>query len=391
LRNSYDVAVIGAGPAGVAAAAAAAGNTAGVVLIESTNRFGGSVTAAMHRCMCGLYCQAPQNVLDTLNDSAQRSIVRRMVSKDPACVRPRQFGKAWVLEFPARVWESSLSELCGEAKVDLQMQCRVTAVRREGSRLTAIQVQNPASQWIETKAVIDCTGGGHILRLAGDDAYQPPDETAEATLGGFTFRLAGLRGDPEMLRLQIPYCLAHAVEKDILPRIARFTVFYPGPEEAGGVCKLAVDPHDLAVGEAEAFAQQVFDYLKLQIDAFAAARIVEMSPRILPRDGLRLRGKYVVTEEDILQARKHGPNAVHAWWPIERWKVSEGPTYVYPPVGDYFDIPPEALHSAAIDNLFAAGTCLSATTAAAASVRASGICLATGDAAGRFAASYATV
>jgi hypothetical protein len=313
-----------------------------------------------------------------------------MLVKDPDSVRPRQFGKAWVLEFPAQAWEASLSELCGEAKVDLQMQCRVTAVRREGSRVAAIQVENPAKQWIKAKAVIDCTGGGHILRLVGEDTFQPSDET-EATLGGFALRLAGLRGDPEMLRLQIPHCLARAVEKKLLPRIARFTVFYPGPEEAGGVCKLAVNPKQLGDGEAEAFAQQVFDYLKSQIDALAAARIVEMSPRILPRDGLRLRGKYVVTEEDILQARKHGPDAVHAWWPIERWRISEGPTYVYPPVGDYFDIPPDALHSAAIDNLFAAGTCLSATTAAAASVRASGICLATGDAAGRLAASVALV
>jgi hypothetical protein len=249
-------------------------------------------------------------------------------------------------------------------------------------------VENPAIRWIETQAVIDCTGGGHMLRLAGDDAFQAPDQTTEATLGGFAFRLAGLRGDPEMLRLQTPYHLAVAVEKGILPRLARFTVFYPGPDEGGGVCKLAVDPRQCAVGEAESFANQILDHLKHECDAFAAAQIVEMSPRILPRDGLRLRGRYVVTEEDILQARKHGQDAVHAWWPIERWNVSQGPTYVYSPVGEYFDIPTDVLHSATIENLFAAGTCLSATAAAAASIRASGICLATGDAAGRLAASY---
>ena len=55
------------------------------------------------------------------------------------------------------------------------------------------------------------------------------------------------------------------------------------------------------------------------------------SPRILPRDGLRLRGKYTVSEQDVLQAREHGPDAVHAWWPIETWDISTGPTYAYPP------------------------------------------------------------
>src|ERR1700722_12291336 len=56
----YDLAVIGAGPAGVAAAAAA-GKFARVILIDAAPRLGGSVTAAMHRSMCGLYAQAPSS------------------------------------------------------------------------------------------------------------------------------------------------------------------------------------------------------------------------------------------------------------------------------------------------------------------------------------------
>jgi anaerobic glycerol-3-phosphate dehydrogenase len=72
---------------------------------------------------------------------------------------------------------------------------------------------------------------------------------------------------------------------------------------------------------------------------------------------------------------------------MERWDISSGPSYIYPPVGQPYDIPPGALQSEAIENLLAAGTCISATTAAAASTRASGICLATGYAAGRLALS----
>ncbi|MGD0461144.1 MAG: FAD-dependent oxidoreductase [Tepidisphaeraceae bacterium] len=380
--DDYDIAVVGAGPAGVCAAAAA-GNAAHVILIDSTNRFGGSVTAAMHRCMCGLYSGPPKNVLDTLNASAQRNIVERMQRKEPKSVIPRQFGKAWVLEFPASAWEAALSEICSEAKIDLRMGCRVTAVRRDGPRLTALQLQGAG--WINARVVIDCTGGGHVLRLAGDDAFLPPDEAR--MLGGFAVRLAGLGGDPDMLRLETPYALAKAVAKGTLPRTARFTVFYPGPLPGEGVCKLAVNPEELGPGEAESFANQVVELLKREIAGFASARVVEKSPRILPRDGLRLRGKYLLSEDDVLQARKHGPDAVHAWWPIERWDISRGPTYAYPPIGDHYDIPPDALRSAAVENLLAAGCCLSATSGAAASSRASGICLATGDAAGRLAVS----
>jgi hypothetical protein len=72
---------------------------------------------------------------------------------------------------------------------------------------------------------------------------------------------------------------------------------------------------------------------------------------------------------------------------MERWDISDGPCYLYPPAGEHYDIPQEALRSAAIENLFAAGTCISATSGASASTRASGICLATGDAAGKLAVS----
>jgi hypothetical protein len=283
-----------------------------------------------------------------------------------------------VLEFPASAWEAALSEICAEAKIDLRMGCRVTAVRREGSHLSAVQLEN--SNWISSRIIIDCTGGGHVLRLAGDDAFLPPDDSASRMLGGYAIRLAGLSGDPDMLRLQTPFALAKAVEQGKLPPNARFTVFYPGPPAGEGVCKLAVNPDESGAAEAESFANQIVELLKREIAGFASARVLEKSPRILPRDGLRLRGKYILSEEDVLQARKHGPDSVHAWWPIERWDISRGPTYAYPPTGD-------ALRSAAVDNLLAAGCCLSATAGAAASSRASGICLATGDAAGRLAAS----
>ena len=341
----------------------------------------------MHRSMCGLYSQAPEDIADTLNDSAQRDVVRRMVSKQPSDVRARQFGKAWVLEFPVAAWEASLHEICDRWQIDVQMGCSVIAVQRQDARISGIQIGDPIESWIGVKAIVDCTGGGHVLRLAGDDAYLPKDGAAHRMLAGFSMRLNGLTGDPEIQRLQTAYALAKGVEKGALPPLARFTAFYPGPTDGEGVCKIAVNPVETITDEAQTFANQIVNHLKREIAGFAGAGIVEISPRILPRDGLRLRGRYVVTEQDILQAKKHGSDAVHAWWPIEKWDLEKGPTYEYPAVGEHYDIPYHALRSAAIENLFAAGTCISATADAAASTRASGICLATGDAAGRLAVS----
>jgi hypothetical protein len=382
--DRFDVAIIGAGPAGIAAASAAA-PSASVLLIEASDRLGGSVTAAMHRCMCGLYSSAPKDPLDTLNEFAQRDLVQRMVQKDPSRVIPRQFGPAPVLEFPRAVWESSLADICAESNADLRLGCKLINIRREHDRLTAIQIADPDPRWISVNAVIDCTGGGHVLKLIGSDAFQPPEPSDGRIFGGYAVRLANLNTDPEMLRLQIPYTLAKAVDAGHLPMSARFTVFYPGPAQGEGICKLAVNPAEVSAHEAEQLAEAIVHLLIDEIPGFKDAVIVEKSPRILPRDGLRLRGRYIITEQDILRGRQHGLDAVHAWWPIETWDISTGPTYLYSPSGQHYDIPDDALRSDSITNLLAAGTCLSASSVAAASTRASGICLATGYAAGRLA------
>jgi flavin-dependent dehydrogenase len=128
MKTSYDIAVIGAGAAGVMAASAAASHGARVILLETSDRLGGAVTAAMHRSLCGLYATTPRFPVDTLNDGAQRQFIERLVAKAPDLVQPRQFGKAWVLEFPTAAYEASLAEALSEAKVEHRMNARVVAV-----------------------------------------------------------------------------------------------------------------------------------------------------------------------------------------------------------------------------------------------------------------------
>lgn len=380
-KSLINVAVIGGGAAGVSAAVAAAQLGAVVILVEPSQRLGGVVTAAMHRCICGLYASAPASAADTLNAGVQRAVVERMVCHAPDSVRPKQFGKAWVLEFPPNAWERTLIELCDEAGVQRRHGTRVTSVRREGDRIISLQLDGNSSESIAPKVVIDCTGGGLLMTMAGDDVAQPIDPNAPSMLAGYAVRFGGLGGELELLRLQIPYTLAVAVQKDKLPTLARFTVFHPGPGAGEGVCKFAVNVADPSVEQID----RVIAYLQTELDGFKSATILERSPHALPRDGRRLHGKYVVTEADVMSARKFGGRSVHAWWPAERWDTATGPSYAYPPAGDHYDIPADAMKSAAIENLLAAGNCLSATAGSAASLRASGICLATGDAAGRLA------
>jgi hypothetical protein len=391
--QTFDVAVLGAGPAGVAAAASAAQRGSTVVLIESSRRLGGSVTAAMHRSLCGLYAGQPRHPTDTLNGGIQRAVAEGLLSRDPQGVVVRNLGKVWVLEFATRNWEDTLADLCAGERIHHLFGTSLAAVSRSGDHLEAIETHDADSgltRWIQACAFVDASGQGALLQMAGPDVCLPPEPTAQRMMGGFALRLAGITGDPETLRLQIPYCLEKAVQSGALHAAARYTVFYPGPGDGEGVCKLAIPSEDFHPLDSNvgAMAQRIFDHLAAELPALARARIIERSPGALPRDGRRLCGRHVMTAAEILQPQAHRDGFVRAWWPIERWDAQHGPTYVYPPADLPYDIPPDMLQCRSVPNLFAAGNCLSATADAAASLRASGICLATGDAAGRLAADY---
>jgi glycine/D-amino acid oxidase-like deaminating enzyme len=390
-RDHYDVVVVGAGAAGVTAAAAAAhagGASLSVALIESSHRLGGAVTAAMHRSLCGLYSDEPRGPLDSLNAGMQRDVVSRMVERCPQGVAPRRMGKTWVLQFPVGVYEGALEDVLDRPGIDRLMGCQVREVGRKNGRVSCVRIEGATNCQLEVRVLIDCTGAGSILRMCGEGVALA-SRPADRMLGGYSVRVGEIEGDLGLLPVQVPYVLTGAVSDGKLPVEARFTMFQPGPGPGAGVCKLAVHPEHSAQEDVELFARAVIDHLKHSLPAFARACVVETSPRPVARDGLRIRGQYVVTEEDVLSARCHGADEVHGWWPVEFWDCSEGPTYAYPPVGRHYGVPRTALRSAVIPNLLAAGTCVSATPRAAASIRASGICLATGNAAGEMAAEMA--
>ena len=138
-----------------------------------------------------------------------------------------------------------------------------------------------------------------------------------------------------------------------------------------------------------AAAQMLLDCLKGDIPAFQEARIMELSPDILEREGPRLKGLYTLTAEDVLAARKFPDGVVKNAWPIELWDQRSGPCYQYLPAGECYEIPGRCLQAEAADNLFCAGRCLSVSHEALGSVRVMGACFALGEAAGNMAARLA--
>jgi hypothetical protein len=102
----------------------------------------------------------------------------------------------------------------------------------------------------------------------------------------------------------------------------------------------------------------------------------------------RSTGKYILTEEDVLNCKKFDTAIAKGAWPIEEWGQDKRVQMRYFTEGDHYQIPAECLRSNAFKNLFFGGRNISATAGAIASARVMGTCLQTGYAAGKLAANY---
>jgi hypothetical protein len=171
----------------------------------------------------------------------------------------------------------------------------------------------------------------------------------------------------------------------------KFTTFFYSKSTNDGIIKLSIPPtkgmHSLSRARKDAWS--VYNYLTLQVPSFKESRIVEMLPDVLNREGLRVRGEYILKTGDVIKARKFTDGVVKNAWPIEIWDQKKGPQYRYIAPGDYYEIPLRCLKAKDVSNLYCAGRCISVSHEALGSTRVMGPCMSLGEKAGIDAVRYA--
>ena len=119
---------------------------------------------------------------------------------------------------------------------------------------------------------------------------------------------------------------------------------------------------------------------------FKNSQIQWLTKEVHERQGRCLWGKQILTEKDILSAKKFPHAIAKGYWPIEFWHPQKGQQIKYLKTNQFYEIPLECLKSKNIINLFATGRCISVTPMALASTRVMGTCIYLGEAAGKAAA-----
>ena len=391
-----DVLVIGGGAAGVAAATAAGRAGARVIFLERYGFLGGLATTAEVGTICGLYLR------DTLASSATpvaggfpmefAARLQQSSHTKPLCMD----SGLWVLPyFPmdfARLADTIISEI---KEVELILHTVVTGVHAEDSRIIDVcsLAWNEQLQ-IHPSVVVDCTGEATAAALGGAKAEDGATDQAPALV----FVLENV--DPGLAKrglLEVRRELRQAVHSGSLPALCERLSMIPGSGPNGRFAfKLSLLPARATIAfwqqltqwerEARALIEPLVRFLTIQVAACRNARLVSVAPQLGIRSGRRILGRSRLTDDAVLSLRKTPVGIARGCWPMERWSDNPKPEMTYFAERGYYDLPLDCLRPVELDNTFAAGRCLSATTGAMTSARVIGTAMATGWAAGTAAA-----
>ena len=398
---SYDVVVVGGGAAGLAAAVAAGSAGARTALVERYGFLGGMATAGMVSTICGLYHGGPSGAPELLNEGFAEAFARRL-SAMPGCQKPVRRGRGFVLPYTPFAFACLADELVAAVgPLDVFLHAYLVGVDGAPGRIDALRIATwERPRELRARAVVDATGDAVVASQAGASTETVPPSVRQLPALVFVLQqvdTASLGAGPRLAVLRS----LHAAERDgRLPAGASQVTLAPTPQPGELVGKLALagvadegdDRLDFltrAEQEGRRRVLAVTEFLKT-LPPFARAFVSHVAPQVGVRESRRVVGRYQLTREDVLGARKFGDAVARASWPIELWQDGQlGATYEYLEDGQIYEIPLRSLQARDVDNLYVAGRCMSATHEALGSTRVIGTCLATGEAVGVAAARQA--
>lgn len=169
----YDIAVVGAGIAGVAAALAAARRGHKVVLIEKQTIIGGLATSGLiyiYLPLCDGYGNQviksiPEELLLKSMEFSQFDLHQKWNGANISKIKKRS--DRYRVEFSPAGFTLTLDEMLLEAGVDLWLDTRVCAVQKSGDKVTALEVENTSGRGvIQAGAFVDASGEAIVVRRA---------------------------------------------------------------------------------------------------------------------------------------------------------------------------------------------------------------------------------
>lgn len=387
LDVSCEVLVGGGGPSGIGAAVGAAKAGASVLLVEQYGFLGGMATAGMVNPFMNFFAgekQLIKGVFQELLDRMQKMGGYGLPGMAPHAFDHELFKIAAdqiVLDHGVRVLFHSF--VCG-AEVRRDRVQRVIVVGKSG----------PLS--VKAKVFVDTTGDADLAALSGAPWVFGRQKDGLVQPLTTNFNVAGVDESrmPSGKEITALYNKAKADgriknprEDVLLFRTTRKNEIHFNTTRITHID--ATNVLDFTKAELEGRRQvwEMFNFLKNEVPGFENSCIISIGPQVGVRETRRIVGDYVLTEEDVLGARKFDDGIALNNYPVDIHNpAGTGTVLKHLKPGEFYSISYRCLTPRKIANLIVGGRPISTTHEAHSSSRVMPISCATGHACGAAAA-----
>jgi hypothetical protein len=400
--GEYEVAVLGGGPAGIAAAVAAARAGRRTLLIERYGFLGGMGTAAGVTNFCGLHANVHGEMHRVVQGIASDLLDR--IDRLGGLNAPHLIlGKILAQAYDTAAYKIAADDLLAHHGVDILFHALgAGVVMHDERRVEALMVETKAGRRaVRAGIYIDCSGDGDLAACAGAP-FEVGDSAGHMLYPSMMFRLNGI--DPHRAGdawRTIPALMekAEAAGTHKFPRkgaIVRpqksgieWRVNFTQLSRKDGRAINGIEPDDLTRGEIDGRRQAIeaFEFLRT-VPGFEKSYIVDLPPQLGIRETRRVVGGYMLSGEDVLACASFDDSIGVNGWPMES-HVAGDVVFKFPPIPEsrgFNELPYRMLVPERLDNLLVAGRCASMTHDGQSAARVSGACFAMGEAAGSAAA-----
>lgn len=426
--KNYDVVVVGAGSAGIAAAVASARNGVRTALVESGPMLGGELLTGM--------------TIDGAINGRGELTVGGVIDELMALCRSlggfvanlNDWRLIQYIAYDPEIMKMAIARLIFESGVDVYLHTFADEVVHAAGRVEGVIVRNKGGRTLLTAhSFVDASGDGDLCAMAGSSMLTvAKDEKPQPV--SMMFRMAGVETEP-LLRFvrdnpdfvavgESDAIRGGRTDREITEEIYRQgqpCVFFrgDGPFLGNAIASGAMFPTALimiqptsqarkevcinatritlqepSAAESTSTAmrvlidqvQQCAQFLQRSAPGFENAAISALAPRLGIRETRRVEGDYIMTGEDVLSGRKRDDGVAKGCHHVDIHQEGTGQIRIPVADGGSYDIPLGSLLPRTLTNVVVAGRCLSASREAQGSARVMGSCLAMGQAAGTLAA-----
>ncbi len=401
--GSFDVVVLGGGPAGIAAATAAARGASRTLLIESYGFLGGMGTAAGVTNFCGLHANVFGTIEQVVHGIAD-DVLARMRALGGLNEPHRVFGDRIAAQaYDNAAFKVAADELVLESGAQIMFHALAVGVVMDNARqIKAVLIETKSGrQAVLGRIYIDCSGDGDLAFHAGA-AFEKGADGLGMMYPSTMFRVGGVdpvraAGTPQRIGALMELAQAKGrrfarkgpiVRPQKNPSEWRVNVTQLSNDDGSPVD--GTNARQLSAAEIQGRRQIVdfFGFLRSDVSGFEQAYLLEIAPQVGVRETRRVLGDYQLTEDDVLQCASFDDSIGVNGWMVEehvagnvllKWQD-------IPNCRGYNQLPWRMLLTRDMDNLMVAGRCASMTHGGQSAARVSGGCFVMGQAAGTAAA-----